>query len=80
MNNYEFITVISNYKFYTDANTRQVIQQQLPSKRQREYRLSSLDFIEFLNYLSLYNYHTNSKKILTLLSKKYLNIGNQIIK
>ncbi|MFT9372042.1 hypothetical protein [Liquorilactobacillus hordei] len=80
MNNYEFITVISNYKFYTDANTRQVIQQQFPSKRQREYRLSSSDFIEFLNYLSLYNYHTNSKKILTLLSKKYLNIGNQIIK
>ncbi len=80
MDNYEFITDITNYKFYTNANTRQVLQQQFPSKKNREYQLSATEFIEFLNCLSIYNYHMNSKLFLNILSKKYLNIGNRIIK
>ncbi len=80
MDNYEFITNITNYRFYTNADTRQVLQQQISSKRNLEYQLSSTEFIEFLNCLSLYNYHMNPKLFLNIIYKKYLNIGNLIIK
>lgn len=80
MGKYEFIINLIDYDLFTDSNQRQVLKKNRLTQQQTEYRLPAKDFIELLDELNRYHRSRNQQTFWKMIEKKYLNLGNQIIR
>jgi hypothetical protein len=77
---YEFIINLADYDLFTDSNRRQVLKKNSSNGHQTEYRLPAKDFLNLLDELNRYHRSSNQQNLWETIEKKYLNLGNLIIK
>ncbi|WP_415603971.1 hypothetical protein [Liquorilactobacillus nagelii] len=80
MTDYEFIINLGDHDLFTDSNRRQVLDKDRIAQCQREYRLPAKDFLNLLDELNRYHRSSNQQNLWETIEKKYLNLGNLIIK
>ncbi|WP_057746525.1 hypothetical protein [Liquorilactobacillus capillatus] len=81
MSSYELVASVQHFELFTDVNNHQILKKDTLTEEQREYRLKSKAFIDFLSELDLYNSsRQNAVTFMHHIEEQYLNLGNRIVR